>query len=176
MRICTKCGGAFPPTREFFYKNGARLRPECKACTNARQRAYVAANHDRMKAYWLRWRAENPERARANRKRHYEENRGEMIRQATEWNAAHPEARVSIVHARRGAKPDAEGREYIAVLWNDPCSYCGGRTETIDHITAVRDGGGGEFYNLTAACAPCNSSKGTDPLLRFFLRRPVGIR
>jgi hypothetical protein len=35
-RICTHCGGAFPPTGEFFYRSkGARdgLRPECKKCT-----------------------------------------------------------------------------------------------------------------------------------------------
>jgi hypothetical protein len=35
-RICTHCGGAFPPTGEFFYRSkGARdgFRPECKKCT-----------------------------------------------------------------------------------------------------------------------------------------------
>lgn len=34
-RVCTRCGNAYPPTREFFFRNKAMrdgLRPECKAC------------------------------------------------------------------------------------------------------------------------------------------------
>lgn len=71
---------------------------------------------------------------------------------------------------RRFGKDD-ESLEYADILLNDPCSYCGGPADTIDHITPTTRGGTSEWSNLTAACMRCNQSKRNRPLLAQMLRQ-----
>lgn len=40
------------------------------------------------------------------------------------------------------------------------CVYCGGRADTIDHVLPRSRGGGDTWFNLVAACQPCNGLKG----------------
>jgi 5-methylcytosine-specific restriction endonuclease McrA len=40
------------------------------------------------------------------------------------------------------------------------CTYCGGRADTIDHVLPRCRGGGDTWFNLAAACQPCNGRKG----------------
>ena len=40
------------------------------------------------------------------------------------------------------------------------CAYCGGRADTVDHILPRCRGGGDTWFNLAAACQPCNGRKG----------------
>jgi 5-methylcytosine-specific restriction endonuclease McrA len=40
------------------------------------------------------------------------------------------------------------------------CAYCRGPAETIDHVLPRSRGGGHDWDNVVAACAPCNHSKG----------------
>ena len=49
-----------------------------------------------------------------------------------------------------------------AVLRRDRriCAYCGGRADTVDHILPRCRGGGDTWFNLAAACQPCNGRKG----------------
>lgn len=61
--------------------------------------------------------------------------------------------------------------EYRAIISVDPCVYCGGATEAIDHIVSARDGGSDSWDNLAPACRRCNSSKNARPLLTFMLAR-----
>jgi 5-methylcytosine-specific restriction endonuclease McrA len=68
---------------------------------------------------------------------------------------------------RQGHSPEA--LEYADVLLADPCSYCGGRADTVDHIVALARNGAHEADNLTAACRSCNSRKRTRPLLEALL-------
>jgi hypothetical protein len=67
-----------------------------------------------------------------------------------------------------------ETAEYIAVLRRDPCSYCGKDAGSVDHIDALHIGGNNNPENLTAVCRSCNSSKRTETLLSFLLRRRQG--
>ena len=68
--------------------------------------------------------------------------------------------------------PGAVGstRAYRMMIRNDPCSYCGHRGGTLDHIEPrcriVEHEGP---RNLTGACQECNGRKGAMPLLRFLL-------
>jgi HNH endonuclease len=57
--------------------------------------------------------------------------------------------------------------DWKAMLRGDPCSYCGGRFEAWDHITARHRGGQDVWWNLTATCTPCNSAKRERSLLHF---------
>ena len=53
------------------------------------------------------------------------------------------------------------------LIVGDPCSYCGGPADVLDHIVPRRDGGGNESANLTAACTHCNNGKAGRSLLSF---------
>lgn len=40
------------------------------------------------------------------------------------------------------------------------CVYCGGHADTVDHVLPRCRGGGDTWFNLVAACRPCNGRKG----------------
>jgi 5-methylcytosine-specific restriction endonuclease McrA len=87
------------------------------------------------------------------------------------WRAANPDLarahRQADKHRRRGAPSDPE---HLSILAGDPCAYCGAESDTADHIIALACGGGGEWENLTAACRSCNARKWTASLLFGLLR------
>lgn len=56
-------------------------------------------------------------------------------------------------------------------LRNDPCAYCGGPAQALDHIVPREGGGDDDWTNLTAACNSCNSKKRTKSLLMFLAHR-----
>lgn len=68
-----------------------------------------------------------------------------------------------------GSKPalDADLNDYARVLRADPCSYCDGPCEHIDHIVPVAAGGALDWTNVTASCGFCNRRKRTRALLVF---------
>ena len=72
---------------------------------------------------------------------------------------------------REGGALTESGAEYAQVLLGDPCSYCGGPAEEIDHIHPVAHGGTGEMMNLTSSCRVCNARKYTKSLLHFLLEQ-----
>ena len=57
---------------------------------------------------------------------------------------------------------------HVAIL-NDPCAYCGGKADTLDHIHPRSRGGTRGWHNVTAACGECNRRKDRDSLLGFLL-------
>lgn len=62
---------------------------------------------------------------------------------------------------------------YGRIVRRDPCSYCGGRGGTRDHIIP-KSSGREHFHvadNLTGACVSCNGAKGSLDLLGFLLAR-----
>ena len=40
------------------------------------------------------------------------------------------------------------------------CTFCGGHADTVDHVLPRSRGGGDTWFNLVAACQPCNGRKG----------------
>lgn len=50
---------------------------------------------------------------------------------------------------------------YRLAIANDPCRYCGGAAEHIEHYYPTAKGGRDFWWNLTRACGPCNRSKGS---------------
>lgn len=91
------------------------------------------------------------------------------------WQRSDPvTARVSAwasEQRRRGLPPNVQAIAYARVLAGDPCSYCGGPAEQVDHITPQSAGGNGDWTNLTAACGDCNNRKHAKSLLHFMLDR-----
>jgi 5-methylcytosine-specific restriction endonuclease McrA len=58
-------------------------------------------------------------------------------------------------------KPDRRATR-AGVLHRDGhiCTYCGARADTVDHVLPRSRGGGDTWFNLVAACQPCNGLKG----------------
>jgi 5-methylcytosine-specific restriction endonuclease McrA len=71
---------------------------------------------------------------------------------------------------RRSMESDFHAR-WRRILFADPCPYCGGAVETIDHILARSRGGTDHWTNVTGACRACNRAKRDLPLLIFLMRR-----
>lgn len=135
------------------------------------------------------WRLANPEKDREQRRRYSEKHREELNRKSREWHRDNYEKSRATSRAywqteagkanRRAANfkrragrlrnLDAETREYLKVIATDPCSYCGGVADTVDHIVALSRGGENHWTNMTAACLSCNSRKHNKSLLVFLL-------
>lgn len=60
---------------------------------------------------------------------------------------------------------------FLASVQQDPCSYCSGPADALDHIQPRARGGENDWANLTAACKACNQSKHARSLLTFLLAR-----
>ena len=65
--------------------------------------------------------------------------------------------------------------EWIDILLKDPCSYCGGISDTIDHITALENGGRHQVTNVTGCCFSCNSAKKDKSLFVFLAERQLDL-
>jgi hypothetical protein len=77
---------------------------------------------------------------------------------------------------RKLADADSETVEYMAILRDDPCSYCGlSSPSQIDHIYPTSLGGAHHWLNMTAACGSCNASKKvrTDLLIWMLERKEL---
>lgn len=171
MQTCRDCELEKPPSD--FNKGQGR----CKPC----QVRYVAE-----------WRKANPDKHRANTARHRDNKREkrradglaryyrlmaddpERVRKLRRDYALTPKGAIYnrlAAHKRRGVRYDAEAREYVALILNDPCVYCGGEAAEVDHITPISKGGTGQALNLAPACRSCNARKNDDSLLIFMLRQ-----
>lgn len=119
-------------------------------------RAYCQSCEALWKAQWL---AVNPEKRRAYAQR---------------YRQSHPEI-FALINRRRYLRRKGgftkTSQDYERILVQDPCSYCGQATTTIDHITPVVALGDSHWSNLTAACRSCNSRKSSRSLLDFLLLR-----
>jgi len=161
---------------EAFRAKGRKYARLDKGGAKRRIKKWLAdpANQERKRQKDREWRERNRERKAANDKRWAKENRdrrNEIVRRYRENNPETMRLRSYVDGARRRGvpTPDYETRDFILILENDPCCYCGAPMEHIDHIEALTKGGGGEWDNLTASCQSCNLSKQAKSLLRFLL-------
>lgn len=60
-------------------------------------------------------------------------------------------------------------RAWYEILKQDPCAYCGGKNETVDHITPRSKGGRNTWDNVAPACYRCNQRKADRSLLVFLI-------
>jgi hypothetical protein len=73
-----------------------------------------------------------------------------------------------VTRSQRIKKEPLVGVEYFR---RDPCSYCGGKANQLDHIEPVYYGGAHDAGNITATCWRCNKEKATRSLVVFLARR-----
>ncbi|MFC8065537.1 HNH endonuclease [Streptomyces sp. NPDC057293] len=166
----------------------------CKPCSSEIAKAWQRNNPEKRKARDTAWYAQNKERKAATgskRRPAYRERRRELDRsryagmteeqRRKRWNDWYEANREHWNHYRRarnvirrsqGAdwQNFADSLEYVLIIANDPCVYCGAPAKSVDHVVPVARGGSGEWTNLAPACLSCNSSKCDEPLLAFLLR------
>ncbi len=104
-----------------------------------------------------------------------EERRAQRLAATATWrkaNRAHVQAYKREAYRRsRTETVSQETREMISILRCDPCVYCGGPADTIDHIQPVSSNGGLQWDNLAPACRACNSGKKDRPLLQYLIAK-----
>ena len=79
------------------------------------------------------------------------------------------DAETSGVAYQQGELAGYEVREYLLEKWRRVCAYCGATNVPlqIEHIIPKARGGSNRVSNLTLACAPCNTAKGTQTAAEF---------
>lgn len=186
-RICSKCGLSKPETEEFFRRRGTKdrggLRPDCRVCTAARDKAYYATHREAV----LAAQKADPRRlARqpAYKRAYYATEQGrEVINRANRRWAHTPEGREALARAqqrrrarRAGAPADFNAADWVACLewFEHRCGYCGAAVENLtqDHVVPVESGGGYVPANIVPACLSCNSRKFTRALEDWFPAQP----
>lgn len=75
------------------------------------------------------------------------------------------------LRAGRVKMTDPATLEFVSLLRRDPCCYCGGAMEAVDHIEPFAKGGSSTWDNLTASCGRCNRAKNKRTLLLFLATR-----
>lgn len=63
-----------------------------------------------------------------------------------------------------------------SVLLADPCVYCHGKSENLDHIWPYSRGGTDGWPNRAPSCRACNSEKGNSSVLMFLAGFPIRAR
>lgn len=137
---------------------------KCMDCSKARANAWWRVNRKHkyaMSSAWSKaWRKKHPELAVAKRAESYKRNK----------------AGGSIRSSRRRARKIGAPGKHTTKQWTDLlasyhglCVYCGAKATTRDHVTPLTAGGTDYIDNIAPACKPCNSSKGTKPLLTWIL-------
>lgn len=176
---------------------GRKTEEQRRAAARVRQQHYVEANREKVRASKRAYIERHPERRKATLQASWERLRADperyahFLAQCRASNARHPETgylyalnwraenreRLRANNRAAGSRrrervgdSRAEVAEYARVLLGDPCSYCGGPADVIDHIVALASGGEHEARNLTAACRRCNARKRTIPLLPFLAK------
>lgn len=70
------------------------------------------------------------------------------------------------------ALTDLNAIDWRDVLMAEPCVYCGGKAQGLDHIVARSLGGVDALaINRAPACTPCDSKKANTPMLQFLVSR-----
>lgn len=88
----------------------------------------------------------------------------------------HPE--ICGVEYQQGTLAGYELREYLLEKWDRTCAYCG-KTDVplhIEHIHPRANGGTNRPSNLTLACEPCNTAKGTKDIRSFLASKPERLK
>ena len=78
------------------------------------------------------------------------------------------------VEYQQGTLQGYEVREYLLETWERTCAYCGKQDVPLQvgPIHPRANGGTNRISNLTLACEPCNTAKGSRDIEVFLKKKP----
>ena len=81
---------------------------------------------------------------------------------------------ISGVEYQQGTLAGCEVRAYLLEKWGRQCAYCGATNVPlqVEHMVCRARGGTSRISNLTLACEPCNTRKGTQDIHEFLKGKP----
>lgn len=169
-KVCTKCGET--KSVDAFYKDKrARdgLYSSCRACSDARHRAYYEENFERVREYHKKWYKENFEKAREYKRKRYEENPEPTRERTRNWGKQNPDKAREGYRRRRARKAQAEGTHTVADMRRQYkvqkglCWWClqpvKWEDRHDDHLIPLSKNGTNWPNNMVVSCAHCNCSK-----------------
>lgn len=108
--------------------------------------------HGMCRRHWAAdYHRKNRKVRNAQMREHYLANREEYY--------AKTHRRRQRVEADMDALDKALSADYRRAIADDPCSYCGERSDSVDHFFPLAKGGTDHWWNLVRACETCNKSK-----------------
>lgn len=151
----------------------------CKSCFRVRNYASRKKNPTAKNKAVAKWRANNAEKVKADKKAWRIANRDKVNAQKREWNkqnkdkvhemnqrsyAKNPSLFINNAMKRYAKLKEVEQRlvtkRDIARLQAMPCVYCQSRERIeIDHVQPIERNGRHSIGNLAPACMSCNRSK-----------------
>ena len=133
-----------PKKRDYYHNGGGKEK----------KRKWAEKNRDSINAYSRnrakRVRAENPEKARSERRRYYSTPYGKQA-----IDSSRDRRRRNLKESKKVLDKE------IRSLMSSPCVACGDSKVTIDHIVPIAKGGRHSVGNIQPMCRRCNGSKGT---------------
>jgi 5-methylcytosine-specific restriction endonuclease McrA len=184
MKHCRWCG--ITKQKEDFYKRLASpdgLSHKCKVCTQAYHKAHYAANPEPAKERARKWANANRVRRHEIQRKYHDTHLERMREKGRNYQrrirAERPEEFAiknrANVHTRRQREAGRMNPGFVAELFQKAggmCVYCGkAAVLTVDHMTAVVNGGTNENDNLFPCCKSCNSSKQNADMADWLERR-----
>lgn len=190
-KVCTKCGGESPATREFFYTDRGKLTARCKECVKAQVREYAREHPEEKSAYNRAYREAHSEELSVYLKQWQQDNREYLLEHMRQYRLDHiEEERVyrrkryrehpeidKAKHSLRKARKNGNGGSHTAQDIRDQyqrqggkCYYCGERLDGkyhADHVTPLALGGSNGPENIVCACGPCNLRKNAKHPIEF---------
>ncbi len=87
-------------------------------------------------------------------------------------------AEISGVDYQQGTLQGYEIREFLLEKWNRQCAYCNKKDVPlqVEHIHPRAKLGTNRVSNLTIACEPCNTAKGTQDVAVFLKKKPEVLK
>lgn len=173
-RICSKCGESKPETVEFFRRRSTPdrggLRPDCRVCSTARDKAYYTANRDRDRSKRADYRSRTTAQERERYRAWAQTPAGKAARRRAVMAYSKTDAGrltgVQTQQRRRAAKSgvgaDLTKGQWLSILdlFGHECAYCGDSGPlTQEHVLALAQGGLHTLQNVVPACGSCNSRK-----------------
>ncbi len=81
---------------------------------------------------------------------------------------------IAGVAYQQGTLAGYELREYLLEKWKRQCAYCDAKNVPlqVEHMLSRAKGGSNRVSNLSLACEPCNSKKGTQDIREFLAHKP----
>lgn len=165
VKICRTCRAEKPVAQFHRHVRGAFGRDSiCKACNKSRTLAWRVAHPGSHARIQSKYRNANREKINETNARWaakyglaYERARYARRQNDPAQYEVYRSGQIAAKNRRRAAGPLTAST--VREILKDPCAYCGGLADTIDHVLPTSRGGTNARKNLAPACMDCNRRK-----------------